>query len=401
MNDAHYDAVFYGVHGSTAGTVPAWYRDVKGTTRGSSVEFPHLRESAAELTEDYGAALADAYYYDEARGEYVEVPERAVIVNPAWLGDGLESAPKTSAAWTTASAEYEPVTASDAYEPLADMATEFGLVEAFGSFETYRNGGEVVVEVLFDDLRFEDAESDTEFVLGFESGYDHYRRSSVWATLLAYDVNTGAALRGLSERYTRSHRGDEVRDDLREWFRVMLGRVERLDDTLTQVVAESRAYEVPLCDMPVNVAEFYEAQGFPQAFGETAAAKLRNHRRPSAFSLYLAMAETVTTEFDGKKGGSALRKHAGRTNDLLFSPPSAEQTALVNVRQKLGERGQTRLEPNGVESAAEALDDRIDSLDAGVAAFSSMRERFRAMLDDLADEDEDESETDEAREVAA
>lgn len=380
MKREKYETVFGGVHAAASGSVPGWYRAVKSATHGATADFPHLREAARTLADRYGASMTEAYYYDEERGEYVEVPERGVVVNPAWLGDGLDDSPKASAGWTTASAEYEPITAEDAYWPLADVAAEAGFYEAFGSVETYRNGGEVVVEVLFDDLRFEDPDSGVEFVLGFESGFDHYRRSSVWATLLAYDTETGAALRGLSERYSRAHRGDSVRGDLREWFRSMLGRAERLDDTLTQVVAEAQNYTVPMSDIPLGVAEFYEAQGFPGSYGSRAAERLHDTRRPTAFELYLAMAETVTTEFNGKKGGQALRDHASRTNELLFSPPSAEKTAL-----------------------AAALTDRIESLDEGVAAFESMRERFRAMLDGLEDEpDEGESEAEaEADEVAA
>ncbi|QPL12264.1 hypothetical protein HrrHc1_215 [Halorubrum phage Hardycor1] len=391
MNETHYETAFGGVHGAASGSVPGWYRAAHDAARGNSVEFPHLAEVLGTLTDEYGATTTDAYYYDDERDEYVEIPERAAVVNPAWTGDGLSNTPRGSAAWTTASDSYEPINAKDAYGPLVDVAHDEGYEDVFGAVETYRVGGEVVVEVLFDDLRFEDPESGTEWVLGFETGYDHYRRSSVWATLLAYDTSTGASLRGLSERYTRSHRGENASDEISEWFRGMIGRVERLDETLAQVVAEAREYEVPMSELPVTVAEFYEAQGFPASYASAAADRLRNHRTPSAFDLYLAIAETVTTEFEGKTGGDALRRHAGRANDLLFSPPSAEREALVAERERLADDDQTRL-PNGdgeVEPAAEQLDDRIDSLDDGVEAFESMRERFRTMLDELDEQDED------------
>ena len=405
MRETHYETVFGGVSPGDATTVPGWYRQANGAARGASVSFPAFTDTLGKITREFGAETREVYYYDDDREEYVEIPHRAAVVNPAWLGDGLDDAPRSSAAWTTASSEYKPVTAADAYAPLRDVAHDRGLGDAYGSVECYRVGGEAVFEVLFDDVRHEVRGTDRELVLGFETGYDHYGRSSLWATLCAYDTDTGAALRGLSERYTRAHRGKDVTDGLGEWFETMLERVEKLDDTLTQVVGEAREYEVPMSDVPLTVAEWYESQGFPASYADLAAERLTNHRTPTAFDLWLAMSDTITTEFDGKRGGSAIRGHATRVNDILYSPPSAERAALEHARSELRENEQTTL---GGDDADELLTDRIETLDEGVEAFESVRERFRTMLREVDENDDEQGEQDEptdtdadANEVAA
>ena len=391
MNDPYYDTVFAGIAPGDATDVPTWYKTRNNAPASNAADMPAFTDVLGEVTARFGAETTEAYYYDDERGEYVEIPHRSAVVNPAWLGDGQADAPATHAAWTTASDRYEPVTASEAYAPLRDAAHERDLGDAWGSVECYRRGGEAAFEIAFNDLRHSVRGTDRDLILGFETGYDHYARSSIWATLLAYDAETGACLRGLSERYTRRHRGENVESDLREFYLRMLDRVENLDETLRQVVAEAREYEVPLYNVPLTVPEFYDALGFPASWGEVAESHLSDTRTPSGFDLWLAMSETITSEFGGKRNGDALRNHATRVNDLLYSPGRAEKEALEHARQELAESGQATLDGN---DAAETLTDRIETLDDGVEAFETVRERFRTMLDeaDESDEQADESE---------
>lgn len=389
MTETYYETVFGGIDESHRqdATVPGWFRDHYDARRGSTVEFGSFESVLDSFGDGHGAETTEAYYYDDERDEYLPVPNRAALVNPAWTGDGLADAPQDTAAWTTVSDDYEAVEAEDAYRPLVEAAQALDYEQAFGSLTAYRNGGQVAIEVLFDDLRVSDPEGETEFVLGFETGYDHFRRSSVWAALMAYDTESGAAMRGLSQRFTAPHRGD-VSEKLGAWFETMFDRAERLGETIYEVVAEARNYTVPMRDVPLSVAEWYEAQGFPASYGEQAAKRLPDTRTPTAFELYLAMARTVTTEFGGKRGGDALKRHASRANEILYSPPSAEQNALTAAREELAENGQETI-TDADEDAAEALDDRIESLDEGVEAFESVRERVRSMLDEMDDESDD------------
>jgi hypothetical protein len=396
MTDPYHETVFGGINESHRGLthVPAWFCDHYGY-RAESTTFDPFDIVLGEFNVGHGAESTEAYYYDEERDEYREVPEQAVLVNPAWLGAGLADAPQDSAAWTTVSDQYEPVEAVDAYAPLVETAHALGYGEAFGCLTAYRNGGQVAIEVLFDDLRVSDPEGETEFILGFETGYDHFRRSSVWASLMAYDTESGAAMRGLSQRFTAPHRGD-VQAKLTAWFETMFTRAEKLGETIYEVVAEARNYEVPIHDVPLTVADWYEAQGFPASYGKQAARRLSDTRTPTAFALYLAMARTVTDEFDGKRGGSALRRHAGRANEILYSPPSAEQEALAAAREELAGDGQEAL-TDEYESAVAALDERIATLEEGVEAFEDVRERVRSMLAEM---DADDTASDDAEENA-
>ena len=382
MQDPYHETVFGGIDEDhrQATHVPRWFCD-HYLSRAESATPDAFETVLGTFNDGHGAEPTEAYYYDEERDEYREVPERAVLVNPAWLGDDLADAPQDSAAWTTVSDTYEPVEAADAYEPLIETARALDYGAAFGALTAYRNGGQVAIEVLFDDLRVSDPEDETEFILGFETGYDHFRRSSVWATVMAYDAESGAALRGLSQRFTAPHRGD-VQEKLTAWFNTMFRRAEKLGETIYEVVAEARNYTVPIHEVPLTVAEWYAAQGFPASYGKQAARRLSDTRTPTAFALYLAMARTVTDEFDGRRGGSALRRHAGRANEILYSPRSAESTALVAARDDLAGDGQASL-TDETEPAVAAINDRIATLEKGVEAFEDVRERVRSMLAEM------------------
>lgn len=391
MTDPHTKSVFGGIDDSADSRVPGWFRANHDVRRGNSVEFDSFHSVVSELSDNYGAETTNVFYYDEERDEYLDIPTQRALVNPTWQGDGLDDAPQASAAWTTVSDGYSAIDAMDAYGPLVAAARSEDLPVAFGSVETYRNGGEVVAEVLFDDLRVTGPEGETEFVFGFETGYDHFRRSSVWASLLAYDTNTGAALRGLGPRETTAHRGDDPTADMGEWYLARIDEARKLGDTIHEVVAEARNYEVRVCDVPLSVAEWFEALGFPASYGRAAAERLGDHRTPTAFDLWLVMSDVVTTEFDGKKGGSAIRGHASRCNELLYSPSGAERQALESAHEAVEDTGQTTLDAaheTEAEAKRAAFEERIETLEEGVEVFENVRERVRAMLEDMDGDDE-------------
>lgn len=375
-----YESLFAGIDAAAdAVTVPYWYRQSKTDT---GTPRPAFADEVETLSQRFGAETTPAYYYDEKRGEYIEAPEHTIIINPAWLGDGLEDSPNESAAWATATDQYQSVTAADAYRPLIDAAHAAGKSAAFGSIEAYRNGGQVAIEVLFDDLRVTDETTDTEYVLGFETGYDHFRRSSVWATLLAYNTETGAALRGMSQRFSRQHRG-EPEKKLKSWFQLMIERADKLSDELYNAIAEARNYTIDLSETPLTVEELYRHTGFHDEYAADAADIVSYQGNPTAFDLYHAVAELLTFDYDGKRGGKAMREHAGKANQILFQPDMMEKQALKEKKRHLAKQ-ESALSAEQ-KAAVRDIDDRIETLDDAVETFTSVRDRVESMLDDMDD----------------
>lgn len=386
---------FGGIDAAAASTtqIPGWYKETAEARRGASVEFAHFDGVLDTLRRQFGVESVPAYYYDEDRDEYVQDKRLRVLRNPAWTGDGLDDSPQDTAAWGQATDEYTAMDARDAFEPLVEVASAAGYESAFGTVRTYRNGAEVQADILFDGLEFEDAEDDAEFVFGFETGYEYAKPggsgSSVYASIIACNVTTGTILRGLTRRYSVSHRGDieDVQDRLERHFADMFDRAEKVGETIYEVVAEARAYRVDLAAVPLSASEWYQALGFPADYADGAAKDLRNKRHPTAWQLHEAIAAQLTQKYDGKVSGSALTKHASNANELLYSPPAAESRALREAAEDL--RGQGTLLGDPDQNAAEVLLEQAETLDDAVSAFQSTRERFRAMLEDMGAEDED------------
>lgn len=402
--EPHYRQTFGGIDKHVEDpSVPGDYRETVGATRGRSVEFPSFHEVLSTLRDEFGVESRNAYYYDHDRDEYVQVPNRVVLVNPAWLGDGLDEAPQNSAGWTTASDSYSETDAMDNYGPLVALARQRGFDDVFGNVWAYRNGGDVRLDLFFNGLTADDpADDEPRYVLGFETGYDYFRSQSVNAAIIAYDTETGSVMRGLSDAYSSPHRGD-IEGRTVSWFETMLDRAEKVGDTLYQVVAEARNYEVELSTLPLTVEGFYEALGFPgPSVAEPAAAMVSNTRNPTAWDLYEPLTLVLSREYGGKVGGDALVNHASRANDLLYSPASTERKAYRQAAEALD--GQATLPGVGdddAEDAAEVLMNRAGSLDEAVEKSVSFRERIRTMLaEDVAgDEDDEDDEQDEADEA--
>ena len=391
-NDPHYRTQYGGIDSNVADSdrsVPGIYRDALGdhVNRGESVEFPTFHEAIGTMRDRFGINTRSAYYHDDDRDEYVEVPARVVLYNPAWTGDGLDDAPQDSAAWTTASDEYTATDAMDNYGPLVAAARQNDHAAAFGELRAYRNGGQVNLDLFLPGLRAADPAQDENaegrYVLGFETGYDYFRRQSVYASIIALDTKTGSLLRGLSDRYSSPHRGD-VAENLGDWFLTMFERAETVGDTLYEVVAEARNYTVDMTTLPLSVEGFYQALGFTGAMSEQAADKVRNHRTPTAWDLYEPITWVITRGYTGKVGGKALVDHASSANDLLYAPASTERTALQQAAEDLD--GNATLFGGDEQNAADVLRERAESLDEAVAASVSFRERIRVMLDDTVDE---------------
>lgn len=382
MTETHYATVFGGIDDHTDDTereVPSWYRQITGARQGASVEFPTFHGALSTLRERFGCETRPVAYDDEHRDAWVSDGRFRALVNPAWLGDA--DAPQDNALWHVVTDSYNPTDHMDAFGPLVAVARQNDLTAPFGKVRTYRNGGEVQIDILFDGLRagVPDADYDP-ILLGFSLGQDYFRRRSIHASVIAVDERTGAVMRGLTDRHSTPHHNTHAADVVAEWLSTMFDRAERVGDTLYEVVAEARAYEVAMNEVPLSIAEFYEALGFPTGMAKRAAERVHDVNRPTAYDLYLPIATELTKNYEAKVSGDALRDHATRANDLLFAPPSAERTALKAAAEDL--QGQGTIGAEYTDAAAQ-IHDRIEDLDEAVTAFTSVRDRLRTMLQDV------------------
>ena len=382
------------VYGTESIDTPTWYSESQKVREARRSDARATFDGVVdELTNEYGATTRKCFYEDDAIGGKFEVPHRRVVVNPAWEGeDGTENAPQEHAAWTTASEDYTPINADQALGLIPSVASEFGYDDLFGAVHAYRNGGEVVAEVILDDLRVE--YEGVEYVFGFEAGYDHYASTAVWARLLAYNTETGACLRHLSGRMTCAHRGGQIDERIAIWFENVLEKAERLGDKMYEVVAEADAYEIGIGELPFGMTEWFSALGYPDSYAEDAGDMLPDDEDVSALDAYAAITSVITTEYEGKKVGRGIKRHAGRANEILFAPDAVERDVLDTLLA--GYESQSSLDAfDEDELDDEDIEDvraRYDTLDEGVEGFRNFRDRVKHILENSEGVDEDEGE---------
>jgi len=398
MTDEHILEPFGGIDSNitddAARGVPTAYRASLNNPQGvwqDRKTFLSFRECLTDLREFYGVEARSAYYYDDVAEEYIKVPNRVVLTNPAWIGsEGRQAAPQYSAAWTTASDSHSTNDAMDHFGPLVAAARETGNESCFGAVRGYRNGGDVAIDLFFREQTAGTDANPTRYLMGFECGYDYFKRRAVWAGVIAYDTQTGAVLRGLSEQFGSPTRGD-VQDRLGNWYLDMFDRLSKVGDALVEAVVDARAYEIDLSNLPLTVQDVYEALGFPVGLSSTAAEQVTNAGRPTAWDLYEPITEAITAEYDGKVGNKSLVEHASTANELLHSPARSEQAAYEAAAQTLD--GQGTVMGDVDDDAADVLRDRAASLDEAVETTLSFRERVRTMLNETEAESESEAES--------
>jgi len=372
-------------------------------------------------------------YKDPETDEWVEVQGHVAVVNPDWLGDGLEDCPKNDALWSPRSDNYDPANPEDCWVPLIHAARDYGVSEVFGQVREYRVGGEMHMDVFFPELTvpFPDAtaadedktdDEKADLVLGVTTGTDHFGATTLYSRVIAFDPNTGTVLRNLTEKRRRKHvkpAGEDAGRSAQQvaaWWVEEFERMETVTDSLFQAILDAQEYEIDFAGIPFTPTDFYDAVGVPEDYAEKAHARLGGDRvddaAVTAWDLHAALTATLEAEFGGKTDGYALGRHIGTANTILFEPPRMEERAIDSWRTDLtagdGET-QTRIDGQPVDAL---LVDRKQTAADRTDEYQSMKTRVRAMLteakrtadagdDDEADADANDGEADGGREVSA
>lgn len=370
---------FAGLVAGDGTDMPEWYSERHGVT--VAEDPPDLRtvveglESVTDVT---------AGYKDPETDEWIEVPRRRAVVNPEWLGDGLEEANRGDALWQFASDQYTPVTPEDMWGPLVSVARRMDL-SVYGVVTEHRHGGEVHADLVLPDFRFEVGE-DT-YVLTYESGFSHYGDQSLYYSVGAVNERTGSMYRGMTDKETCPHRGSAT-DKVAAWWEDGLNRAEEATSTLGSVMREAMRYTVPLKGegMPYNLGGFFEALKWPDALAEAAAAHVKETNtggaepeEATALALYEGMAAAMTNEYEGKTGGYHLKRLNRKANKVLFSPPSAEAQVINYWQTQLAEQETLDMEERQQRTA---LGERYGDTQAAVEHYQDTKEQLKEILNE-------------------
>jgi len=389
--------VFAGLGGPSDGTdVPEWYREKTDLTGAECEAAPTLKETIHSLAK---AKAVTPGYWDPEAEEFVKTPDKTAVVNPGWLGDGLDESEAGHALWAFAGSTYEPVNPMDMYGPFLAMARKHGLGDVYGHVEEYKLGGEVHIDLVLPSYTVD--VDGTEYVLVFTTGYSHDLNRGLYVQFSAYNTETGAEWRQITDKRTCRH-SKTATDKVATWWEDGIERAETATHNLATVVDEAMRYVIPLEGMPYTLTGFYEGLGIParheKSLADLAAGNVKAANtggaepdEATALALYEGLAEALTEEFEGKTDGTAATRHNRSANRLLFSPPSAEAKAIQYWQTELAD--QDTLDMDDREHKR-ALGERFGDTQAAIEHYEDTKETLKRLLNkSREDVEEPESET--------
>lgn len=375
------------------------------------------------LQDNYHIEWRDLFYResDKSSPEYghdFEVSHFQALVNPRWVGLPESDIPgdREDAVWHIPTKKYTRVPHEETFTPLYEAIRRKGAeTDVFGSTRLRREGGEVHMDVFFENAGLDGLDTSDEITLGISTGHDYFGNTRLYVDVVAYHSTgdgVGQVMRYLVDPKRRKHTGD-AGEDVIEWYEDAVDRLERVSDTLYNIVADAMHYEVPLGDLPCSIPGFYEHLGLPNnspsVLAEPAGKRaVKTAVGPyTAWHLYKAGMWAVEHEYDSRDT-SSFKTHVNTVNTLLFNPSLAEKQVLKSVESDLMDRPDEEasiwdfVDRDDVDSTLDSIRTRAKSISDGVEEFESTRERLETLLQDegvdesVPDDEMDELETVEA-----
>jgi hypothetical protein len=348
MTDPDQTCVFAGVDGRTDTGLPRWFAQQVATDDVTS--FAEAVRSLPQATETRVA------YRNPYTEEWVSTERFNAVVEPGRLrAQASDSEPDVDPLFHVPTDSYAIINPTDVYAPLEDVlreeaidGTPLGEV-VFGEIRTYRGGGEVHMDLMFDGLSVDLPEQDSPITMGITSGYDFFGGHAVYVEGFARDTGCANSIRQLTDRETIKHVGDI--GDFRAWWEDRLGQLGLVADDLLAFIEDATDITVAFTDVPFDVTEFYELLEFPSYLAEQAASDARSNAADpfeiDMWTLHSGATYALTHHFRGKEG-SALDGYVRTANDILFNPEATidrvEQTYEERAAEETDGDGQTGLE---------------------------------------------------------
>jgi hypothetical protein len=382
MTDPDQTCVFAGVDGRTDTELPRWFAQQVATDDVTS--FAEAIRSLPQATETRVA------YRNPYTEEWVTTERFNAVVEPGRLRARADDSggPDVDPLFHVPTDSYAIINPTDVYAPLEDVlreeaigGTPLGEV-VFGEMRTYRDGGEVHMDLMFDGLSVDLPERDSPITMGITSGYDFFGGHAVYVEGFARDTRCANSIRQLTDRETVKHVGDV--GDFQGWWEERLGQLGLVADDLLAFIEDASEITVAFTDIPFDVTEFYELLEFPSYIAEQAARDARSNAvdpfEVDMWTLHSGATYALTHHFRGKEG-SALDQYVRTANDILFNPEATvdqvEQTYEQRAEAETDDEGQTGLESQTalaqIEQVSQAVRAKADQFEEREA---TLRERF-------------------------
>lgn len=346
----------------------------------NNIDVPSVNDSTPD-----GVSLTRA----TASKVFVETDRFQSIYSPDKVRSWLQADDEEleDALWYVPTQTYSVVNPLTAYEPLEEAIRDedYG-GNVFGEVREYKGGGEVHMDVLFDNftINYNDDDGDDEpIVLGIRTGYDFFGGQALYFEGYAQDRRCSNSIRSITEKKTIRHVGDV---DLEDEVTDVLEEMELMTNRLAELIELAEDIEVDMLDMDFaepfdhtdNIRAFYELSGFPSYLARDAASHARqradNQFMPDMTALWDGATYALSHSYQGGENTATAQDYIDAANDMVMNPS-----------QVLGEV--SREHTRRLKSQAEGQQDQLD----GQQAHANIEE-FTQTVKDKADEFESRNE---------
>ena len=294
--------------------------------------------------------------------------------------------------WHNPTKDYAIVNPLDFYGPLEESIREKELGNAvFGEIRTYKGGGEVHIEMLFDAFKIDNpgadpnvatdgGESGGPILLGIRTGYDYFGGTAMYAEGFAQDTWCSNSIRNVTDQKSRRHVGEP--SETREWWDEILADMDLMTDKLAEVIETANQIDVDYLSFEFSelvghtddLQAWFEMAGFPSYLAREAASHVRsradNQFLPTMWEMQSGATYAITHHYRGGENTSRLNELVSASNDMIMNPAQAIDRTENNAQQR-----------EARQRAAAEDEGELDAMSYGAAV-----EKFQATVEDQKEE---------------
>lgn len=293
--------------------------------------------------------------------------------------------------WHIPSKNYSIVNPLTAYEPLEQAIRDEDLGDAmFGEIRTYKDGGEVHMDILFDAFSIDykgDDDGSTPILLGIRTGYDFFGSQALYFEGFAQDMQCSNSIRSVTDEKTIRHVGevdleDEVEDVLTE-LGLMTDRLAELIEMAEDIELEllDQDFAVPF-DHDDNLRALYELAGFPSYLAMEAAKHARqradNRFMPDMTDVWDGATYALTHHYRGGENTSRAQELIDHANDFVMNPTQVIGQVETEHKRRLASDGE-----DGTEQATLSGESAHASVQQFSESVAEKRNKFESRNDEL------------------
>jgi len=357
-----------------------------------AMDVQDFNEASPEGVEAFETATGEVFIRTE-RFQSVISPDK---VRDYAKGDFTDDSDEfRDALWHVPTKDYSIVNPTTAYEPLEEAIRDEDLGDSvFGEIRSYKSGGEVHMDILFDAYTIDyndDDDGRDPIVLGIRTGYDFFGGTALYFEGFAQDTRCSNSIRSVTEEKTIRHVGEV---DLEDEVADVLEELGLMTDRLAELIELAEDIEVELLDMDFaapfdhddNLRAMYELSGFPSYLAREAAnharSRAENQFMPDMTDVWDGATYALTHHYRGGENTNRAQELIDSANDFIYNPSQA----IGQVQQEHQRRLASQSEESGEqvdlkgESAHASIEEFTQSVKDKRDEFESRNEELRQTL---------------------